>query len=265
MTECLTCEKFTWDKGQRGLIEQCWQGWVSKSRLGMDPQRGDWLSQPQMEDGAHRKRINCLISARWGTGLLLADRLLRVKGGRRGGGRWEQKRRKTSQEGTGNRWISICVQRRAGIAARKQAKTTTEVQLWSHTSCGFTSPKERLSASFDVSPFHRGWGSTHFCDNELGWVASIRCFRNGDQHRSCSSSSSRTVFIQSIKNENEQMIMAITDWSAEIWVTTSDWWFAAMCCQSYTVVIHSRINVICWLISASLEMNPHTRFGQVAG
>lgn len=23
----------------------------------------DWLSPPQMEDGAHRKRINCLISA----------------------------------------------------------------------------------------------------------------------------------------------------------------------------------------------------------
>ncbi len=78
MSEHLACEKFTWEKGgKRGLMEQRWQGWVSKSRLGIDPRRGDWLSQPQMEDGAHRKRINCLISARWGTGLLLADRLLR--------------------------------------------------------------------------------------------------------------------------------------------------------------------------------------------
>ncbi len=76
-TKRLPCEKFAWERGKRRLMEQRWQGWVSKSRLGMDPRRGDWLSQPQMEDGAHRKRINCLISARWGTGLLLADRLLR--------------------------------------------------------------------------------------------------------------------------------------------------------------------------------------------
>ncbi|KAM7365359.1 hypothetical protein PAMP_016292 [Pampus punctatissimus] len=62
----LACEKFTREKGKRESIEQCWRGWVSKSRLGMDPRRGDWLSQPQMEDGTHRKRINCLISARWG-------------------------------------------------------------------------------------------------------------------------------------------------------------------------------------------------------
>lgn len=55
------------ERGERDgglVIEQRWQGWVTKSRLGMDPRCGDWLSRTQMGDGAHRKRINCLISAR---------------------------------------------------------------------------------------------------------------------------------------------------------------------------------------------------------
>lgn len=141
LTKRLACEKFTWVREKRELIEQCWQGWVSKSRLGMDPRRGDWLSQLQMEDGAHRKRINCLISARWGTGLLLADRLLR-EGGRGGKKMGIEK----ENESRGNRQqmnLHLCSE--AGRdSSKKTSQTTAEVQLWSHTSCGFTSPKEHL-------------------------------------------------------------------------------------------------------------------------
>lgn len=120
-----------WGKQKGGLIEPCWQGEVSKSQFGMVCRCGDWLSHPQMEDGAHRKRINCLISARWGTGLLLADGLLRKKvlGGKEMGIEEENESRETRQQMN----LHLCSE---AIGSKKTSQTTAEVRLWSHTSAG---------------------------------------------------------------------------------------------------------------------------------
>lgn len=139
-----------------------------------------------MEDGAHRKRINCLISARRGTGLLLADRLLRGKE-RGGGGEQEDGNRKgkrVKREQATDESPSVFRgergQKRENKPNNRRGAALGSYLLWAYLS------KATLKCIFDISRVRRGTASAHVRNNELGRVASISRFRDGERLGSCS-------------------------------------------------------------------------------
>lgn len=156
---------------ERGLIEQRGWGYASKSWLGMDPWRGDCPWQPQMVDGTHRKRINCLISTQRGTGLLLADKLLRGVGMGMGIGKEKESRGSRQQMN-----LHLCSEASRDIRVRT-SQPATEVQLWPHSS-GFSPLKIHFS-TFSIGVYYRT-AIRHLCNDDQGQVASSHCSTNVD-------------------------------------------------------------------------------------